>query len=256
MAVEGLSVDRPADAVARITFDRPRKRNALTAGMLEALPELLAHARDDGARVVVLAGAGGHFCAGGDVDGFAELVTEDDRRAQMRRSYAAFTAIEQLDLPVIAAVGGIAYGGGTELALASDLVIAARDARFLLPEAGLGLLAGFGLDRAARIAGPRIAARLALVPEPLAAEDAFAFGLVTTLVEPGDLELAAIELATAVASLPAPAVAAIKATLREPGEGALERAVERNVELFASPEHVAALARFLGNDDEANSEES
>ena len=256
MAVEGLSVDRPAEGVTRITLDRPHKRNALTVGMLEALPELFAHVRDDGTHAVVIAGAGGHFSAGGDVDGFAELATDDDRRAQMRRSYSAFTAIEQLELPVIGAVGGIAYGGGTELALACDLVVAARDARFLLPEAGLGLLAGFGIDRATRIAGPRVAARLALVGAPLMADEALACGLVTKLVEPEDLEASALELAVTVARLPAPAVAAIKAMLREPAHDALERAIERNVELFASPEHAEALARFPGPDHEANHEET
>ena len=138
--------------VRLLTIDRPRRRNALTPDLVTQLSEQVeAAGRDPAVGAIVLAGAGGHFCAGGDAQAIVEVIGTGSQQAAiafMRRFQRVVDALWTSDLPVVAAVSGVAYGGGFNLALACDLIIASADARFcqvflrrgLIPDLGGGYL--------------------------------------------------------------------------------------------------------------------
>ncbi|MFI7706781.1 crotonase/enoyl-CoA hydratase family protein [Nonomuraea sp. NPDC049480] len=185
------------DGVAVITINRPAARNAvdlettkaLAAAIdeLESRPELL---------VGILTGAGGTFCSGMDLKAF----TRGEKPALPGRGFAGIT--ERLpSKPLIAAVEGWAVAGGCELALAADLVVAARDAVFSLPEVKRGLIAvGGGLLRVAKALPYHLAMQLVLTGDPLPAAQAHTYGLVNVLTEPGGALAGARELAARIAA--------------------------------------------------------
>jgi enoyl-CoA hydratase len=154
--------------VALITIDRPTRRNALDHATLLLLTEALAESAD--ARVVVLTGAGGHFCAGADLTGL-----EDEGFAAALRSL--LDAIAAHPAPVIAAVAGAALGAGTQLAAACDLRVAAPDARFGIPAARLGLMVDhWTVQRLALLAGHGPARAMLLAAETINGTDAHRLG--------------------------------------------------------------------------------
>ena len=153
-------------------------RGALDA----ALSELAA---DDEVRVAVLTGAGTAFCAGADLSDAPPPTRGTRWRSPAARSRSRWPTFPK---PLIAAINGPAFGGGLELALACDLRVAAAGATFALPEVRIGSLPGSGgTQRLVRAVGPAVAARMLLSGEPLSAEDALRNGLISDLVEPGEL---------------------------------------------------------------------
>jgi enoyl-CoA hydratase len=187
--------------VALLTVDRPERRNAVD---LEALDQLLeAHRRTEGARVVVLTGAGGHFCAGADLSG-----VEDP--AFTERLRAVLATLRDDPRPSIAAVDGSALGAGTQLAVACDLRVATPGARFGIPAAKLGLAVDrWTVERLALLAGHGPARSMLLAAEVLGGEEAAALGLVQRV---GDLD-AALAWADEITALAPLAIAAHKAAL-------------------------------------------
>jgi enoyl-CoA hydratase len=188
--------------VRHLTIDRPQARNALNAGVFDALEAAFEDVAAAGVRVVVLAGAGGRaFCAGADLD---ELRGLDGiaARALLARGQRVLRRLETLGVPSIAAVRGWALGGGFELALACSLVVAGRSARFGLPEAGLGLMPGYGgTQRLTRQAGAKAALAVMLTGDPIGADRAWELGLLARPpVGDDDVEAAAAELAARLAS--------------------------------------------------------
>jgi enoyl-CoA hydratase len=186
-----------ADGVAVITINRPAARNAVdlettkaiaaAIDELESRPELL---------VGILTGAGGTFCSGMDLKAFAR----GEKPALPGRGFAGITECLPTK-PLIAAVEGWAIAGGCELALAADLVVAARDATFGLPEVKRGLIAvGGGLLRVAKALPYHLAMQLVLTGDPLPATTAHAYGLVNVLTEPGGALEGARELAARIAA--------------------------------------------------------
>jgi 2-(1,2-epoxy-1,2-dihydrophenyl)acetyl-CoA isomerase len=146
------------DGVLTLTLDRPARRNALTGGVLDALVAALTDL-DDAVRVVVLTGEGKGFCAGQDLADEAVAAEDADLGATVEVWNAVVRAIRDCGPPVLAAVNGVAAGAGANLALACDLVVAARSARFLQPFAGLGLVPdGGGTWLLPRLVGPQRAA--------------------------------------------------------------------------------------------------
>src|SRR3954447_3386015 len=134
--------------VAWLTIDRPDKLNAMTRAFFGELAVEIARAEeDDRVRVVVIHGAGRCFSVGGDIVAFGDLEGADDRRAYVREALWSFRRVEECTKPTIAAVHGHALGGGCELTLVCDLVVADETARFALPEAGVGLCPGPGVVR-------------------------------------------------------------------------------------------------------------
>jgi enoyl-CoA hydratase len=180
------------DGVFVITLNRPTVKNAidtdLSLGLLNALATLDA---GDDLRVGVLTGAGGTFCAGMDLKAFAASGLPERIDDVLRHG---------CHKPLVAAIEGVAVGGGLELALIADLLVAASDARLGSPEVKFGLFPGGGaLLRLPRHLPQSIVAELALTGEPLSAEAAFAHGLVVRLCEPGHALDTALELARAIA---------------------------------------------------------
>ncbi|MCZ2836737.1 crotonase/enoyl-CoA hydratase family protein [Modestobacter sp. VKM Ac-2985] len=180
------------DGVGVLTLNRPAAKNAVDLATTEALAAAIDEfeARDDVA-VLVLTGAGGTFCAGMDLKAFAR----GERPRIEGRGFAGLTEAPPAK-PLIAAVEGWALAGGCELALSADLVVAARDVRFGIPEVKRGLFAaGGGVLRLAKALPYQRAMEMALTGDPLPAEEAHRFGLVNTLTEPGGALAGARELA-------------------------------------------------------------
>ena len=155
-----------------ITINRPDRRNALNLDACVALTAGLNAHVDDGARAIVLAGAGGHFCAGADLSG----VEGDDFRAALRVLLDRLTTVP---VPVIAAIEGAALGAGVQLAVASDLRVAAADARMGVPAAKLGLMVDhWTVQRVASLAGHGPARAMLLAAEEISGQRAYDLGLV------------------------------------------------------------------------------
>jgi enoyl-CoA hydratase len=186
-----------ADGVGVLTLNRPAAKNAVDLATTQALAAALDDfdARDDVA-VLVLTGAGGTFCAGMDLKAFAR----GERPRIEGRGFAGLTEAPPAK-PLIAAVEGWALAGGCELALSADLIVAARDARFGIPEVKRGLFAaGGGVLRLAKALPYQRAMEMALTGDPLPAEEAHRFGLVNVLTEPGAALAGARELAQRIAA--------------------------------------------------------
>ena len=188
--------------VAVVTIDRPEKLNALSVAFWPQLRDVLARLAADGTtRAVVLTGAGEKaFSAGGDIEGFAELDSVAQRRAFQAECLATFTAIEESPLPVVAAVNGYAFGGGCELALACDLVLASDRASFAMPEAAIGLVPGFGVLRGPSVLGRQWTKWMVLARERLDAEQAERVGLVQQRVPHDELLDAAVAVGERIAA--------------------------------------------------------
>ncbi len=198
--------------VLLITINRPEQRNAVNAavaaGIAGALEELDA---DSGLSVGVLAGAGKGFCAGMDLKAFVA----GERPWVEGRGFAGITQ-RGADKPLIAAIEGFAVAGGLEVALACDLIVAARGARLGIPEVKRGLVAaGGGLLRLPRSLPRNVAMELALTGDPIEAERAHQLGLVNRLAEPGEALAAALELAETIAANAPLALAASKRIMLE-----------------------------------------
>lgn len=199
-----------ADGVAVITINRPEAKNAVNLDVAEGIAAAIDEldARDD-LTVGILTGAGGTFCAGMDLKGF----TRGERPFVPGRGFGGLVEAPPTK-PLIAAVEGWALAGGCELALSADLIVAARDARFGLPEVRRGLVAAAGgLLRLPKILPYQLAMEIALTGEPLSAARAHEFGLVNRLTEPGDALAGARQLAATVAANGPMAVRATKQVL-------------------------------------------
>jgi enoyl-CoA hydratase/carnithine racemase len=202
--------------VAWIALDRAEKRNALERSVYAELRELLGGAEaDEAVRAVVLHGEGEDFSAGGDIEEFGTIGGVGDRRDYMRDAMSAFQAVEQIPKPVIAAVHGNALGGGCELTIVSDVVIADETARFGMPEATVGLVPGPGVARGLSQVNLHWMKLMVLGAEILDAEEARLAGLVNRIVPAGQHLDAAGELARRMAEMAPIAQAAGKALLND-----------------------------------------
>jgi enoyl-CoA hydratase len=220
---EVLVAERRGPALV-LTFNRPAKLNAISSAMLAQLDRRLGEAETDPeVRAVVLTGAGPRaFVAGADI---AEYAAGDHPAfvAYQAESRRLFSWLDAFPKPVIGAVNGYALGGGFELALCCDLLVASDNARFGLPEGLLGLSpGGGGTQRLTRAAGPFVAADVLLAGRRLSAEDAARLGLVAEVVEPGRLLDAALERAERVARVAPLAVQAMLGLVRTAMEAPLE----------------------------------
>ena len=176
---------RDGAAWAEVLLNRPEKGNALNLPMLDRLAEIAERlSRDRDVRAVVLRGQGRFFCTGGDIEAWGSMTQHDMGRDWILRGIEVFGKIATLPQPVVAAITGHALGGGLELALAADLRIALKTARFGNPEVTLGMIPGWmGTSRLAETIGPARARHLLLLGSPISAAQACEWGLVTALAE-------------------------------------------------------------------------
>jgi len=178
-----------SDRIATITIDRQKKMNALNPDVVRELGEAFRSVEDDAEVLgVILTGAGEKaFVAGADIGVLAQMTPTGGVEVS-RQGQDVFRAIETFPKPVLAAVGGYALGGGCELALACHMRIASENARFGLPEVGLGIIPGYGgTIRMARLVGLGRAVQLTLTGDMVGAEDAESMGLVTQVVPRDEL---------------------------------------------------------------------
>lgn len=197
-----LLVDSPGDSVVRLTLNRPESRNALDHELLDAITAKLADlASGDGARCLILTGAGKSFSAGYDISGIPADNFETDAEALVAHPFtAALDAIANHDWPTIAAINGHALGGGLELALTCDLRVCSTDARLGMPPAKLGLVYGHtGLQRFVDAIGIPATKELFLTGRTVDPEWAHRTGLVNYLASTDDTADLAVEIAAEVA---------------------------------------------------------
>ena len=201
MTFENLLIERD-DAVAIITFNRPKVLNALNTQTLTDLSNAIAAFKADrGVRAVVITGAGEKsFVAGADINELA-VQTPVEGKEHARRGQAIFDAIEQMGKPVIAAINGFALGGGCELVMACTIRIAADTARFGQPEINLGIIPGYGgSQRLPRLVGKGVALEILLTGDMIGAQRAYEIGLVNKVVPAPELMTEAKKMAQLLAS--------------------------------------------------------
>lgn len=192
--------------VAIITLDEPSKLNALSAGIRHGVTESLAQIEaDDEIRVGIITGRGDKaFCAGADISGFP--VTPEQVRAFIATIVPFLESPERCRKPLIAAVNGMAFGGGFELAIACDFILASERAKFGVPEIQLGLLPGFAVVRLHDIVGRPKAKELSMLGEPIDAAEACRLGLALRTVPHEKLLNEALVMAEKIAARPRMAV--------------------------------------------------
>jgi enoyl-CoA hydratase/carnithine racemase len=213
--------------VAWATLDRPDKLNAMTRPFWGELVAVLDRAEaDPEVRVLVFHGAGRCFSVGGDIEGFAELTHAGDRRAYLREAMGALEAVERFTKPTIAAVHGHALGGGCELTLVSDIVVADATARFGTPEAMVGLVPGPGVARGLAHANLHWMKYMIFTGETLDAEQARLAGLVNTVTPEGEHVAEAARLADRIAARAPLALAVGKQLLGEQAPSAWPHAID------------------------------
>jgi methylglutaconyl-CoA hydratase len=241
-----------AGGVLTLTLDRPEKRNALSAAMVEALHVALERADLDAeARVVVLRGAGKDFCAGADLDELLASVSQtvQENEAAALRLGSLFQRIRALPKPVLAVVQGRALAGGAGLAGACDLVIAGSSAQLGYPEIQRGFVPAMVMALLRRSVGEKIALDLVLTGRLLSAEEAHRLGLVSRILEDGQLEKGAMKLAAELAGSSPSALAFSKQLFYQLDDDTVAQGIARGAQVNAiartTPDFRDAVARFL-----------
>ena len=244
----GILVDEPAPGVACICIDRPERMNALGVATTHALHAAIVAAIGSHAKVIVLTGTGRAFCAGADLKE-RQLMAEPERYAHNRAINAAVDALASSPLPTIAAINGLALGGGCELALGCDLRMMVAGAQIGLTEARVGAIPGAGgTQRLPRLIGASRALEMILTGEPVTAERAAEIGLVNRVVPADQLSDCVLQLATLLASRSPTASALAKSTIyagiEKPLADGLELERKALANIFASADYAEGLAAF------------
>jgi enoyl-CoA hydratase/carnithine racemase len=242
-----LECEYASDGVAVITLNRPEARNALSAQLREALCEALCGlAGDDAVRAVVITGAAGHFCAGGDIRTMGET-DPVALRERMNAMVRAASLVGSFPKPLIAAVPGHAAGAGVGLACLCDVVVAEESSTFTLSFLRIGLGPDWGVTHTvARRAGAAVIQRLLLTREGIKGPEALRLGIVDVLTAPGGALAAAMAQARNLAAGPPQGMAAVKQLTGDAPalRAALEREAALQLERFLSPEHAEGVAAF------------
>jgi len=175
-----------ADGIARITLNRPEKRNALNSELIEGLKDALRRAAAAGeVRAIVLSGAGSDFCSGADLSALEKIATASvaENLEDARSLMELFTLIRSIRVPVVAAVKGRALAGGCGLATACDIVLAARSSRFGYPEVKIGFVPAMVMAILRRNVSEKRAFEMVTLGAEISADDASSFGLVNRVMD-------------------------------------------------------------------------
>jgi len=238
--------------ILTLTLNRPDKRNALNAELIEALHQALERADlDAGVRVVLLRGAGRDFCAGADLD---ELLASADQTVSENESAAlrlgsVFERMRALPKPVLAMIRGRALAGGAGLATACDLVLAGAGAQIGYPEIQRGFVPAMVMALLRRAAGEKVALDLVLTGRLLSAHEAEGAGLVSRVFPDLELETSTLELAGQLAGSSGTALALTKQLFYQMDGTSLSEGIARGAQVNAvargTPDFSDAIARFL-----------
>lgn len=244
-------------AVAVLTMNRPERRNALSQPMLEAMNEALPRlASDPSVGAVVLTGAGGAFCAGGDVKGMAEghaagvAPSLESRTVGLQRSMAAVRSLHDMPKPTIAAIPGAVAGAGFGIALATDLRIAAAGTKFTTAFVKVGVSGDFaGTYFLTKLVGPMKARELFFLGDVFSAEDALKLGIVNRVVPAEAVMAEAMALAQRLARGPRLALGYMKKVLNTAENLSLDDVIEQEAlfqsHMLMSEDHKEAAKAFV-----------
>jgi methylglutaconyl-CoA hydratase len=255
MSAESVVIYEVEGGVARVTMNRPEKRNALNDELIAGLKSALHRAHDDHEiRVVILSGAGSDFCAGADLAALQKIANAsvpenlDDARSLME----LFVLLREVRIPVIAAVRGRALAGGCGLALGCDLVIAETEARFGFPEVKIGFVPAMVMTILRRNVSEKKAFELISLGGEISAGEAASFGLINRAVDASSFDSEVNQLAAKLAGLSPSAITLSKQLLYKIDSlsffEALESGVDVNVTARMSDDCKKGIARFLGRE--------
>ena len=252
MTYQNFRVEKDAGGIVTLTVDRPEAKNAISIETMHELGALVGELEQDKtARALIITGAGDEaFIAGGDLKDFRGLTTATRGRDMALLMHGILNRFEALEMPVIAAINGYAFGGGCEVAVTCDFRIAADTAKFGFRQIKMGIMCGWGGgQRLLQLVGRNRALYLMLTGEVIDAAEAQRIGLVDNVVPAGEVMAAARALAEKIARNPVLSVRFIKRSLNEGRNMTLPAAIAYETELFAylwaSADHHEAEAAFV-----------
>lgn len=224
MAFENVIVERPSDIVGLVRLNRPKALNALNAALMrELVTALTEFDADESIHCLVITGDERAFAAGADIKEMAEASAVD---MLTRGTIELWDRLRSLRKPIIAAVSGHCLGGGCELAMACDMIVASETARFGQPEINLGVIPGAGgTQRLTRAIGKALAMEVILNGRTLTAQEAAQFGLVNRIVPPGEFLTQTLKLATEIAQRAPLAIQMAKEAINKAEELALAEGI-------------------------------
>ena len=242
-----ILVERSAEGVMTIAFNRPEKKNAITSAMYAAMSDAFDEAHNDaGVRAILVRGSGGIFSAGNDLEDFMKAPPTSDDAPVMR----FLRTISAASKPVVAAVDGAAVGIGTTMLLHCDLVYAADSAVFSLPFTQLALCPEAASSLLLpRLAGYQLAAEKLLLGEPFDAQEAYRSGIVNRLLPAGEVDGFAMGQALKLAALPASSLRVTKALMKHAGDAEVSERIREEVvhfgKMLLAPEAREAMTAFF-----------
>lgn len=245
--LQEILIERPADGVALVRLNRPEATNALSLTLQAQLSDAFAAlAQDASVRCIVLTGGSQVFAAGGDIK---SMVDADPIDIMLRHTERVWAALEQCPKPVIAAICGYAFGGGAELAMLCDIIIAGEGASFAQPEIRIGIMPGIGgTQRLVRAVGKYNAMRILLTGRPIKAAEAQAMGLVSLVVPDAEVMAEALAMAGQIAAMPPLAAMQIKEVVLAGVDASLQTALmlerKANQLLFATRDQKEGMRAF------------
>ena len=217
-----------------IKLNRPDKMNAINLEMIKELHDAFREMEPDrNVRCVIVTGNGKYFCAGADIEGLMELKTGEDSRKFVTSYQNLFKYISKFPKPTIAAIRGFALGGGLELAISCDLLIASKGTKLGVPEVKLGAIpAGGGASRIHKIVGEKVAKEMLFLGDPLPVERMHDLGLVNMITENDDLDSIALKVGEKLSKLPSKAICEMKKLTRHVQFQSLDEGMSMEVDVF------------------------
>jgi enoyl-CoA hydratase len=237
--------------IGMVRLNRPTKLNSIDAAMVRELGELIVKVRADReVRVLVLTGNGRAFCAGADIGNLQNAGTAPEFMRFIEKVQITFNELDDLDRPTIAAINGVALGGGCELALSCDFRILAAEAGIGVPEIRIGILpGGGGTQRLSHMLPPAIAKQMIYLGEPLTSAQALHYGLVNQVVPAAGVVDAALELASKLMKMPPNSIRCAKMLVHMGMNSDLKSGIEAERQamgfLYATEDRAEGMSAFL-----------